>query len=65
MRSSAIIFLFVVTFLASIAFSAPTSYDYCKDSGIKFDKPMNGDIYKVNSTHVVEFEILKDCYGMH
>ncbi|RIA89991.1 hypothetical protein C1645_824005 [Glomus cerebriforme] len=60
MKLSAIIFL-IVALLASIAFSVPNNYKHCKDI-LKFHEPMDGDIYFINSTQPVEFEIFKDCY---
>ncbi len=63
MKLSAIALL-VVAFLASIAFSVPTSYDsykHCKDF-IVFSKPMDGDVFKINSTQIIEFDINKSCY---
>jgi len=68
MKSSAIIFL-IVALLASVALSVPSDYKdynqdkdfnkYCKD--IEFIKPVDGIIYKINSTQVADFVIPKDC----
>ena len=65
MKSSAIIFL-IVAFLASIAFSVPANYECSEDVDIlNFERPKEGAIYKINSTQIVEFNKLKDCYGMY
>ena len=75
MKSSAVILL-IVALLASIALSIPTEYKeesnhdndfykYCKD--IVFNKPVDGIIYKINSTQVADFVIPEDCinkFGM-
>ncbi|CAG8713968.1 8811_t:CDS:1, partial [Funneliformis mosseae] len=59
MKFSTVIFL-IVALLASIAFSAPSEFkrddDFkkvCKD--IVFKKPVDGIIYKINSTQVADF----------
>ncbi|CAI2171945.1 9957_t:CDS:2 [Funneliformis geosporum] len=65
MKLSAVIFL-IVALLASIAFSVPTEYNkdddfitYCKD--IEFKKPVDGIIYKINSTQVADFVLPEEC----
>ena len=61
------IVLLVVALLASIAFSVPTGYENCKDI-ISISNPKDGDVYKINSTQILEFEVNKDCsdeYGMY
>ena len=64
MKSSAIIFL-IVALLASIVFSVPTNYEYCSKDALKLERPKEGAIYKINSTQIVEFKKLKDCYSMY
>ena len=61
MKLSAIVFL-IVAILASIAFSVPANYEYCKD--IELIKPKDGIIYEINSTQIVEVE-KNHCYGMY
>ncbi|CAI2165061.1 7355_t:CDS:2 [Funneliformis geosporum] len=70
MKFSAIIFL-IVALLASIAFSAPaeSKKDYEKDfktvcQNIEFKKPVDGIIYKINSTQVADFVLPKDCIDL-
>ena len=54
--------LLVVALLASLAFSVPTNN--CKDISdiLSFHKPVEGDVYKINSTQIVEFEVNEYCY---
>ena len=57
------IVLLVVAFLASVAFSVPTSRN-CKDF-VVFSKPADGDVFKINSTQIIEFDINKSCYDKY
>ena len=66
MKLSAIVLL-VVAFLASVAFSVPTNYDSygdCKDF-VVFSKPADDDVFKINSTQIIEFDINKSCYDQY
>ena len=64
MKLSAIVFL-IVALLASIAFSVPTDHEYCNQDVLKLERPREGAIYRINSTQIVEFRKLKDCYRMY
>ena len=63
MKLSATVLL-VIALLASIAFSAPTGNEYCKDIKdiLSISKPMEGAIYGINSTQILEIEVNKYCY---
>jgi len=76
MKLSAIAFL-IVALLASIAFSVPTDqteqayyddfYTTCSKD-MMFAKPVDGIIYKINSTQVADLVISKECkekFGMY